>query len=470
MTTVAGASGRFARRSKRMTQDRLPGLRDDDLQTGRNDMPALRSEVALRPAELRAASLGASADPARPGRARPEAQAPPVAVAAPPKPLINWGEVWEYVREARDTRLDRKLFFTTFIAVTVGIVFVFSASFPRAGRPVFAGGKEDPYSFLRQQAFFAVAGLVLMLATSYLRPAMIRRIAGAALLLCMALMAVCVCLAKHNGAAAWLGDRGQPSEFGKLAYLLYLAGVIAGGADWRENRQQLKTVAWTMGAMCVILYMQNDLGMAMLIVGITFGLLFLRGTQGWLLGSVSAGLIAVVVLAVSHGGSHFTHVRDRVEAWLHPEQHLRGDGGHIVNMLATTTRGGLVGEGLGMCADKWKSLFAPHTDAIFCVIAGELGLWGAAALLFLLCLIPFHCFRIAARTKDDYAWLLAAGVGGSLGFQTLINVAVATNSMPCTGLTLPFISAGGSSLVASMISVGVVLSVARWNRPQAEGR
>ena len=458
MTIVADVPGRFARRSKRIPQERLPGLRDDDLQ-------ALRGEATLRPGQLRA-----GLEAARSGRSRAEAQAPPVAVAAPPKPLITWAEIAEFVREARKTRLDRHLFFAVFSAVTAGIVFVFSASFPRAGRPVFAGGKEDPYSFLRQQAVFAVIGLVLMLVTSYLRPAMIRRAAGVALLFFMGLMAVCVFLAKHNGAAAWLGERGQPSEFGKLAYLLYIATLIAGGADWVRNRQQLKTVGLTMAAMFILLYLQNDLGMAMLIVGITFGLLFLRGTQGWLLASVGAGLITLLSLGVTFGGSHFAHVRGRVEAWLHPEEHLSGPGGHIVNMLATTTRGGLVGEGLGMCGDKWKSLFAPHTDAIFCVIAGELGLWGAAALVLLLCLIPFHCFRIAAGTKDDYAWLLAAGIGASLGLQTLINVAVATNSIPCTGLTLPFISAGGSSLVASMVSIGVVLSVARWSRPQPEGR
>ena len=463
MTIVAEASGRFARRSKRITQDSLPGLREDDLQ-------ALRSEAAVRPGELRPAELRAGVEAARSTRGRPDKPAPAQAVAAPIKPWFTWAQVWDFIREARATRLDRQLFFAVFSAVTVGVVFVFSASFPRAGKPLSAGGKEDPYSFLRMQAEYAVIGLVLMLAVSYLRPAMIRRAAGVFLLLSMGLMTICVFLAKHNGAAAWLGERGQPSEFGKLAYLLYIAAVIAGGADLTKNGQQLKTVAWTMVAMFMLLYLQNDLGMAMLIVGITFGLLFLRGTQAWFLGAVGLGLFALASLGVTFGGKHFAHVRARIEAWLQPGDHLNGPGGHIVNMLATTTRGGLVGEGLGMCGDKWKSLFAPHTDAIFCVVAGELGLWGAAALLLLLCLIPYHCFRIAAGAKDDFGWLLAAGVGASLGLQTLINVAVATNSIPCTGLTLPFISAGGSSLVASMVSVGVVLSVARWSRPQPEGR
>ena len=126
--------------------------------------------------------------------------------------------------------------------------------------------------------------------------------------------------------------------------------------------------------------------------------------------------------------------------------------------------------GLGMSPDKWKGLPVPHTDSIYCVIAGELGLWGAVGLLVLIVMVAVLAFKIARRSNSRMGYFLAAGIGISLALQALVNIAVATAVIPPTGLTLPFISAGGSSLVSCLIGAGLVLAVARHNQKQAGRR
>jgi cell division protein FtsW len=403
---------------------------------------------------------------------RVEAAPAPAVVAKPARKRVGFRES---VRALRHTRLDRSLFLTMFGVTTFGVVAVFTASFPLAGRPASGGGSNDPYVYMRQQAIYAGIGLFLCVFISYLRPSFIRRWATLWMAVGLGLMGYCAVRGiSVNGSSSWMalgGVRFQPCEFAKLAYLIYLASVLSDGSDFFRDGTRLLTTGALMLVMCGLLAAQNDLGMVGLCVVTTFAVVYLSGTQWWaLLGSAFAVGGVGVLAVVADRGRHMGHVIPRIVAWLAPEKHLDGAGGHIANMLATLTSGGLMGEGLGMGGDKWKALFAPHTDAIFCVICGELGVLGAASLLLLLALVTFHCYRIAAGAGSRYGWLLAVGIGTALGFQTLTNVAVATNAIPCTGMTLPFISAGGSSLIASMMAVGIVLSIARWKDEGADAQ
>jgi cell division protein FtsW len=159
----------------------------------------------------------------------------------------------------------------------------------------------------------------------------------------------------------------------------------------------------------------------------------------------------------------------RVVIWWDLPHHRGGVGYHVYGMLISLARGGVLGSGLGMSRDKWVTLPVPHTDSIFCVIGGELGLWGGLGVLALMTLLGVWAFDIARRSPHRLGWFLAAGSGLALTLQAFINIAVATAAIPVTGLTLPFISFGGTSLIACLASAGLVLAVAAERAERVAG-
>lgn len=163
------------------------------------------------------------------------------------------------------------------------------------------------------------------------------------------------------------------------------------------------------------------------------------------------------------------HAWQRFLVWLHPEQYLQGGGLHVYNMLIALSHGGPVGQGLGVSEEKWSNLSERFTDSIFCVIGGELGLWGGLGVIVLMVLLGGWAFHIARRCPHRLGFFLAAGLGLSFSLQGLINIAVATGSLPPTGLTLPFISYGGSSILSCLIGTGLILSVAADEGQRGEG-
>jgi cell division protein FtsW len=354
-------------------------------------------------------------------------------------------------------------------AVVVGIVFVFSATFPLADRTLDGSG---PFAFLIRQVEFALIGLVGLLAVVQASPRGLQRLA-----LWVALAGVPAMLACRwspwahpvNGSYCWLDTpvfRLQPSEFVKIAYVIVLAGILGRP----EERGWTRGHAWRLAVVAMfgflgLLGVQEDMGMSLLVVGVTLGMLFMRGFQGWRLAGLAGFLFTAGLLLAMHSPPRW----QRITMFLHPWRDPDNAGYHYCQMLAALARGGLGGTGLGMSPDKWGALPTAHTDSIFCVIGGELGIVGAVLLLALIIAMAARAFRIAQLSANATAWHTACGLGFMLGFQSLINVAVATVSLPCTGLTLPFISAGGSSLISSMVAAGVILAVSRYPRPGTEG-
>lgn len=353
--------------------------------------------------------------------------------------------------------------------VVIGIVFVFSATFPLADRTL---DGDSPYSFLYKQLAFAGVGTALLLLAIALRPDQIGRLA-----LWVAAFLVPVMLAcrfspwgrEVNGTWGWIevfGQRLQPSEFAKVAYVVLLATVLGrpevrgwtGGHAWRVSLASMVT-------MLILLAIQEDMGMSLLIIAITLTMLFLRGFKvGWI------AVWAIGLFGLGLGAALTSPERlSRLTMFLHPETDPANHGFHYCQMLAALARGGLGGAGLGMSPDKWGALPEAHTDSIFCIIGGEVGIIGAILLLAIIVSMGVRALRIAERSVDPVAWHMAAGLGFALLLQSLINVAVATVSLPCTGLTLPFISAGGSSLISSLAAAGVILSVSRYQRQDAGG-
>lgn len=370
--------------------------------------------------------------------------------------------------------MDRTYFLTAWACMITGIVFVFSASFPVAGRPNAAGLAGNPYKYLLEHSAHVGFALLAMVGVSVLRPRTLRRYSGYALVATLVLVGLCL-FSPWGVELRWLKLPGlptfQPSELAKVAFIAVLAGILAAkdekprgsresGKDGESARR-----AWAYwlvliitGVVVALLLMQLDQGMASMFVAISLALLFLAGaSMAWLvpltIGLLGGGLLIARLVEYRW---------DRVIAFLDPEKYIHGAGYHNVNMLIALSRGRVLGLGLGMSPDKWRSLPAAHTDSIFCVVGGELGFIGGLLVLIAIGLLTYQAVKIARDADNPFAWYLTLGVAAALCIQSLANIAVATSCIPCTGLTLPFISAGGTSLVSASIAVGMVLSVSRY--------
>ncbi|MCK4324500.1 MAG: cell division protein FtsW [Armatimonadetes bacterium] len=359
----------------------------------------------------------------------------------------------------------RRFLLVVYGLVVLGIVFVFSSSFPRAGRPLPYHG--DPYWFLKTQLLHAGIGLVAMIAISLVPLKWIERLSRPAFLVGLILMTAAAIWGRSVGdARCWIWGM-QPSEFARIAYVAAVATLLARGPINRKNTYRVVVPLIIATVLILIVLMkQHDQGMALLVVLLALTLAYIGGARLRYLVPVGVAMLAAAFVYCSTK----PYIVARVEAWLNPLDHIRGAGNHILHMLLAIARGGPFGMGLGMSPDKWKGLPVPHTDSIYCVIASELGLWGAVGLLVVIVMVAVLAFKIARRSNSRLGYFLAAGIGISLTLQALVNIAVATAVVPPTGLTLPFISAGGSSLVSSMIGAGLVLAVARHNQEHAGRR
>jgi cell division protein FtsW len=273
-----------------------------------------------------------------------------------------------------------------------------------------------------------------------------------------------------NGAYRWYKIPGvgqiQPSEVSKFAFILFAAQFLDRRGQKMGTRQWL-TFLGVFGAFAAVIYKEPDLGTALVLAGTAFCVLVAAGVR-W--GTLFKG---VLVLAVVVGALAWTtqHQRERLESWLDPwgEQHVQDGGFQTVRSMSAMTEGGLTGVGLGRSIYKLNDrLPEAETDFIFAIVAEELGLFRAVAVLGLFALLAWRGYVIAARAPDRYSALVTVGITSWVAVQACLNVAVVTGTVPNTGVPLPFISSGGSSLTALMIATGVVVGISRRRAPGAD--
>jgi cell division protein FtsW len=267
-----------------------------------------------------------------------------------------------------------------------------------------------------------------------------------------------------GGARRWLSFGGplnfQPAELAKLAVILYLAHFLANrGERTREFGAGMIPALVVLGLTAAPILKQPDLGSALILVLITFAMLFAGGARLEHLAAVPA------VLAVIFRAGYRSQ---RLLAFLNPWRDPRGSGFHIIQSLLAIGSGGLVGLGLGHSRQKFFYLPERHTDFIFAIISEELGLVGSLVVILLFAALAVWGFRIAARCQDRYGALLASGLTTMLVGQAVLNIGVVSGSLPITGVPLPFISFGGSSLVLNDIAVGILLNISQYARPEEE--
>lgn len=353
--------------------------------------------------------------------------------------------------------MDKLLFLLTLMLLGVGIVTVYDASYALA----IEHRHGDSFYFVKLQAAWAGVGLVMMIVSRYVPYWIWKRYAVPGIMIATLLLVAV--LVPHvgisvGGARRWVGHgpfRIQPSELAKVALVLYLARIASVGPRIMRNfKYGLLPPLGVISILAVLIAREPDLGTALVLGGTGLVMLILAGARPSHMTIVGA-LTAVVVSLFAVSKAYRVH---RLTSFLNPGADPYHAGYQVWRSLLAFGSGGVTGVGLGEGIEK---LFIPmaRTDFIFPVIAEEWGLIGTLGLIVVFMLIMARGFAIAHASKDPFAALLAAGITIIITLQSLVNIAVATSSIPDTGVPLPFISYGGSSLVLMMWGIGMLLNI-----------
>ncbi|MCS7459430.1 putative lipid II flippase FtsW [Paenibacillus doosanensis] len=375
---------------------------------------------------------------------------------------------------------DFLLLFLTFLLVCFGLAMVFSASmgYVRVVQidPDTKVSVNDPSYLVVRQAIFVAMGTVAMFfcmnidfrkLKNWVRPSFIAVV--------VMLLLVPIIGREVNGAKSWfyIGGFGiQPAEFAKLSVILYLASLISKKEDkFQEFRSGLLPALVIVGFISALIMLQPDLGSTMILVmcsaiviiagGANFKHLFYLGTAG------AAAISVVAVASLMKPGKNYR--LDRFTSFMNPWNDPLDTGYHLIQSLYAFGHGGFTGAGFGQSIQKLHYLPEAHNDFIFAIIGEELGFLGSSLFLLIYLAFLWRGLFIALRCSDTFGTLAGIGIIGMIGVQALINLGGVTGSIPLTGVTLPLISYGGSSMLVTLVSIGILLSLSReHNKPDKE--
>ncbi|WP_270172194.1 stage V sporulation protein E [Paenibacillus sp. SYP-B4298] len=357
---------------------------------------------------------------------------------------------------------DIWLIVSILLILTIGLIMVYSASavlsFNEFG---------DSYYYLKRQLLFALLGVGAMFVTMNTDYWVWKKVSKPGLLLCFALLVLVLIPGigvVRGGARSWLGISSfgiQPSEFMKLAMVIFLAKLLA------DRQGQMTTFMKgllpplsIMGAAFGLIMLQPDLGTGTVMVGASLLVIYTAGARIAHLGSLAllglAGMVGLVLAA--------PYRLQRITAFLDPWADPLGAGYQSIQSLYAIGPGGLVGLGLGMSRQKYNYLPEPQTDFIFSILAEELGFIGGMTIILLFLVLVWRGMRAAITAPDSFGSLLAVGITGIIAVQVLINIGVVIGMFPVTGITLPLVSYGGSSLTLLLTGLGILLNISRYSR------
>ena len=365
--------------------------------------------------------------------------------------------------------MDVTLLIATAILVAAGVVFIYDASYVRASQMRFTG--RDAEFFLKRQVMWACVGMVAMFFAMHTPYWKWNRLSVAGLAASILLLfAVLTPLGMEiNGAKRWLGWgplRIQPAEFAKLALVLFFARWMAVNQRGVRRAPGFAFLAVVMGFTGGIIAIEPDLGTALALVATGTAMLFLGGARKKHLAVlVCLGIVAVIGLIFVE-----PYRMGRIRSWRDPFHDTQGDSYQIMHSLIALGSGGPLGVGLGQGRQKYFYLPAEYTDYIYGTIGEEKGLLGTLGILGLFLFVALRGLNIAHRTRDPFGSLLASGISCMIALQAALNIGVATNALPSTGVPLPFISYGGSSLVLTMIAMGLLINISQYPSGQARLR
>jgi cell division protein FtsW len=382
------------------------------------------------------------------------------------------------VQKASRGRPDFLLLIMTLLLLGFGLVMVFSASSSIAIASSRYGG--DALYFTKRQLLWAVLGSGVLLVLMNISYTKFKRGFILYFLPVFVLLALVPFIGDEvNGARSWLGIGSlgiQPTEFAKLAIILYLGSLIAKkGEKFRDFKKGLFPVMVIVGVICGMIMLQPDLGSSLVLASCAVIMIIAGGSnlkQVFLSGFIVVAIVSVVVsLSMAADPTVWQYRIERFTSYMDPWQDQQGSGFQLIRSLEALGHGGFTGAGFGQSVQKLHYLPFAYNDFIFAVIAEEFGFIGSLLfLLFYLCFI-WRGLIVAIRCPDVYGTVVGVGIMGLIAVQTIINIGGVTGAIPITGVTLPLISYGGSSMLVTMACIGVLLSISReYNRPDRAER
>ncbi len=360
----------------------------------------------------------------------------------------------------QEGKMDITFLSLVLILLSIGLVMLFSASY--AYSYTYFG---NSYRFIFRQALFAVGGVLVMLGISKIDYHILKKFSWVIYLITIAMLVIVLILPPMSdelNVKRWISlgfVSFQPSEIAKFAVIvIFSAWLAVNGEKLKKARYVLWMIA-LLALVCVLVVAEPHLSATVLIFAIGIILLIVGGLQKrWIIAGAGLGVGGVLFLIFS---GIISYGSDRIKFWLDPWADPSGSGYQTIQSLLAIGSGGLLGRGIGQSRQKYLWVPEPHNDFIFSIVCEELGLIGAMVIIGLFCALIWRGFTIAMRAQDKFGTLMAIGLTFQVGLQAILNILVVTNTIPNTGISLPFFSYGGTALLILLAEMGVVLSISR---------
>ncbi len=360
-------------------------------------------------------------------------------------------------------KLDITFLSLVLILLTIGLIMLFSASYAYSYE-----NYGNSYKFIIRQAIFAVLGIIAMFFTSKIDYHFWRKISwlvfgGTTLLLILLL--ILPPMVSGMSVKRWFAVGSfsfQPSELAKFAIVSLFATLIAANQKLMSSWKFILFLFGILAFTCLLVVLEPHLSATLLIAAIGVVLIYMGGLNRKVvvLGLILAAALVFLVLFTQSTG-FIGYGSDRIKYWFDPWADETGEGFQTIQSLLAIGSGGVLGRGIGQSRQKYLWVPEPHNDFIFSIVCEELGLIGAVAIIVVFALLVWRGFTIAMRAPDKFGSLLAVGLTFQVGLQAMLNIWVVTNTIPNTGISLPFFSYGGTSLLILLAEMGIVLSISR---------
>lgn len=367
----------------------------------------------------------------------------------------------DFISKIEDPKpqIDKPLLFTVIVLLMIGLLMVYSSS-----NAISREHYGNSYHFFKMQIIWCCLGVTAMIAASFFKFDNYRRLAWLGLGITGTLLALVLVPGigiERGGGTRWIRIGRfslQPVEFAKLALVIYIARFVGRNKEyvvsfWRGVFPSLLVLA----IFCGLIYKQPDFGSIVLIGTVAFIMLFIGGAKIYQMFLIGTAAITVAFVEILREPYRLV----RLTTFLDPWKDTSRSGYHIIQSFYALGSGGILGKGLGAGMQKLHYLPVPHSDFIFAVIGEELGLVGSVLIILLYMVIIWRGIHISLSVEDRFGSILAAGLTALLSIQAVINIGVVTGSLPTKGITLPFISFGGSSMLVSLTAVGILLNISK---------
>ena len=365
----------------------------------------------------------------------------------------------------KSSAIQRGKFDITFFAIvlilqTFGLVMLFSASYAYSYEHY-----SNSYKFISRQFIFALVGIFLMFVISHIDYHLLKKIAWLFFISVIFILVILLAMppmVEGTTVKRWvvIGSFSfQPSELAKLAVIILFSALIS--VNFKQVRD-IKFIGFLIGLLfltCILIGFEPHLSATILVFLIGIILLVIGGLpKRYIFGGIGFGVGGIILVVVT---GLISYAGDRFKYWLDPWSDASGKGFQTIQSLLAIGSGGILGRGIGNSRQKYLWVPEPHNDFIFSIVCEELGLLGAVIIIILFCLLIWRGFYIAMHSPDKFGSLLVVGLTCQVGLQAMLNIWVVTNTIPNTGISLPFFSYGGTSLIILLAEMGLVLSVSR---------